>query len=171
MKNHAHQRYTEGTNSETNQVQQYLTFILRDEIYGLDILKVREIRGYETVTRIANTPEFIKGVINLRGNIIPIADLRLKFNMQHATYDELTVVIILDVGDRIVGIVVDGVSDVVQLNPEQIRQVPNISAEIDTRYITGLATLDKKMLILINIEKLMNSQDMELVDALSEGSV
>ena len=171
MKNHANQRYNKSTNSEANQVQQYLTFILRDEIYGLDILTVREIRGYETVTRIANTPEFIKGVINLRGNIIPITDLRLKFNMQHATYDELTIVIILDVGDRIVGIVVDGVSDVVQLNSEQIRQVPDISAEIDTRYITGLATLDEKMLILINIEKLMNSQDMELVDTLSERSV
>ena len=156
MKNQTNQNYTDGTNSEASQVQQYLTFLLHEEIYGLDILKVREIRGYDTVTRIANTPEFIKGVINLRGNIIPIVDLRLKFNMRHATYDELTVVIILDVGDRIVGVVVDGVSDVVELNSEQIRQVPDISAKIDTRYITGLATLDEKMMILINIEKLMN---------------
>ena len=171
MKNYANQSYTAVITSEANQSQQYLTFKLRDEIYGLDILKVREIRAYETATRISNTPEFIKGVINLRGNIIPIVDLRLKFNLPHVIYDELTVVIILDIRGRIVGIVVDGVSDVVQLNREQIRQVPEISAEIHTRYITGLATLDEQMLILIDIEKLMNSQEMELVDTLSERSV
>jgi purine-binding chemotaxis protein CheW len=169
MNNQLNQHYGDDQATEDHQTHEYLTFILDEEVYGLDILKVQEIRGYDTVTKIANTPEFIKGVINLRGNIIPIVDLRLKFNIGAVTYDEQTVVIILNLGERIVGIVVDGVSDVVELKPEQIRQVPNIAAEIDTQYITGLATVDEKMLILVNIEKLMNSQDMALVDSLSEG--
>ncbi len=168
MNNQLNQNFSDETVVEENKLHEYLTFILDEEIYGLDILKVQEIRGYDTVTKIANTPEFIKGVINLRGNIIPIVDLRLKFNIGNVTYDELTVVIILNVGDRIVGIVVDGVADVVQLTPDQIRQVPEIAAEIDTQYITGLATIEENMLILVNIEKLMNSQEMALVGALAE---
>ena len=104
---------------------EYLTFTLGKEEYGIDILKVQEIRGYEAVTRIANAPEFIKGVVNLRGIIVPILDMRIKFNLGEAKYDRFTVVIILNVAGRVVGMVVDSVSDVIQLTAEQIRPAPD----------------------------------------------
>jgi purine-binding chemotaxis protein CheW len=151
--------------SDSSAINEYLSFVLDDEIYGIEILKVQEIRGYDAVTKIANTPDFIKGVINLRGNIVPIADLRIKFNLGEIKYDEFTVVIILNIGSRIVGIVVDSVSDVLQLKQEDIRRVPDLAAGIDTKYIIGLASLNEKMIILLDIERLMNSQDMALIDA------
>ena len=142
---------------------EFLTFTLGNEEYGIDILKVQEIRGYDAVTRIANTPEFIKGVINLRGIIVPIVDMRIKFRLTQISYDQFTVVIILSLGHRIVGIVVDSVSDVLTLKPEQIRPTPELSAALDTRYILGLGTVDKRMLILVDIEKLMSSSEMALI--------
>jgi purine-binding chemotaxis protein CheW len=143
---------------------EFLTFTLGAEEYGIDILKVQEIRGYDAVTTIANTPPFIKGVINLRGVIVPIVDLRIKFNLGTVEYNQLTVVIILNLGKRVVGIVVDSVSDVLALTPEQIRPAPELAATLDTRYITGLGTVDERMLILIDIEKLMSSSEMALMD-------
>ena len=142
---------------------EFLTFTLGNEEYGIDILKVQEIRGYDAVTRIANTPEFIKGVINLRGIIVPIVDMRIKFRLAQISYDQFTVVIILSLGHRIVGIVVDSVSDVLTLKPEQIRPTPELSAALDTRYILGLGTVDERMLILVDIEKLMSSSEMALI--------
>jgi len=146
---------------------EFLTFTLGAEEYGMDILKVQEIRGYDAVTVIANTPPFIKGVINLRGIIVPIVDLRIKFNLGKIDYDQFTVVIILNLGSRVVGIVVDSVSDVLSLTPEQIKAAPALSASLDTRYIMGLGTVDERMLILVDIEKLMSSNEMALVDEAS----
>jgi purine-binding chemotaxis protein CheW len=143
--------------------REFLTFRLGAEEYGIEILKVQEIRGWETSTAIANTPQFIKGVINLRGIIVPIVDLRLKFGLANPTYDSLTVVIILSVARRVVGIVVDAVSDVVTLMPQQVRPAPEFGASLDTRFITGLGTLGERMLILADIERLMTSRDMQLV--------
>lgn len=143
---------------------EYLTFTLGKEEYGMDILKVQEIRGYDAVTAIANTPSFIKGVINLRGIIVPIVDLRIKFNLGNISYNELTVVIILSLSNRVVGVVVDSVSDVLTLMHEQIKASPSLSTSLDTRYIMGLGTVDQRMLILVDIEKLMSSRDMELID-------
>ena len=130
----------------------------------MDILKVQEIRGYDAVTTIANTPDFIKGVINLRGTIIPIVDLRIKFHLGTVEYNQLTVVVILNLGVRMVGVVVDSVSDVLALTSDQIRQAPNLTAGLDTRYITGLGTVGERMLILVDIEKLMTSSEMALTD-------
>jgi purine-binding chemotaxis protein CheW len=144
---------------------EFLTFTLGAEEYGMDILKVQEIRGYDAVTAIANTPAFIKGVINLRGIIVPIVDLRIKFNLGNVTYNEMTVVIILNLHSRVVGVVVDSVSDVLTLTQEQIKAAPSLSTSLDTRYIMGLGTVDQRMLILVDIEKLMSSRDMELMDA------
>ena len=144
---------------------EFLTFTLGAEEYGMDILKVQEIRGYDAVTAIANTPSFIKGVINLRGIIVPIVDLRIKFNLGTVTYNELTVVIILNLSTRVVGVVVDSVSDVLTLTHEQIKAAPSLSTSLDTRYIMGLGTIDQRMLILVDIEKLMSSRDMELMHA------
>jgi purine-binding chemotaxis protein CheW len=143
---------------------EYLTFTLGKEEYGMDILKVQEIRGYDAVTAIANTPAFIKGVINLRGIIVPIVDLRIKFNLSKVEYDQFTVVIILNLSKRVVGVVVDSVSDVLTLTPDQIKAAPSLSTSLDTKYIMGLGTIDQRMLILVDIEKLMSSRDMELVD-------
>ena len=148
------------------EASEFLTFRLGTEGYGIEILKVQEIRGYETPTAIANAPAFIKGVINLRGVIVPILDLRIKFQLAHANYDEFTVVIILNVAGRVVGVVVDSVSDVLTLATESIRATPEFaSATFDTKYITGLATVDERMLILLDIEKLMTGADMALVDS------
>jgi len=146
-----------------NRAVEYLTFRLGDEEYGIDILKVQEIRGYETPTRIANAPSFIKGVVNLRGTIVPIVDMRLKFNCQFVKYDEFTVVIILNLLQRIVGIVVDSVSDVMSLSEAQLRESPDIESVIDPDSIIGLGALNQRMLILIDIEKLMSGTDMGLV--------
>ncbi|MBS1208690.1 MAG: CheW protein [Proteobacteria bacterium] len=159
------------TNRSTSEVSvvadgsaQYLTFTLGKEEYAVDILKVQEIRGYDAVTAIANAPPFIKGVINLRGVIVPIVDMRIKFSVGEATYTEFTVVIILNVLNRVVGIVVDGVSDVITLPPEQMKAAPEFGATLDTKYIKGLGTVDERMIILVDIEKLMSSRDMELMD-------
>ena len=144
--------------------REYLTFRLGEEEYGIDILKVQEIRGYEQPTRIANSPSFIKGVVNLRGVIVPIVDLRLKFNLGSAEYNDFTVVIILNLGARVVGIVVDSVSDVMELTPEQIKPAPEVGSSVDADFITGLGTLNDRMLILIEIERLMKAADMELAE-------
>jgi purine-binding chemotaxis protein CheW len=143
---------------------EYLAFRLGAEEYGIDILKVQEIRGYDQVTRIANAPEFIKGVINLRGTIVPIIDLRIKFALGNIEYNIFTVVIILNVADRVVGIVVDSVSDVISLPPEQIRPAPEFGGALETDYIVGLAQLDERMIIVTDIECLMTAADMALVD-------
>lgn len=145
--------------------REYLTFRLDQEEYGIDILKVQEIRGYEKPTRIANAPGFIKGVVNLRGTIVPIIDMRLKFNCAQAEYNSFTVVIILNLRNRIVGIVVDSVSDVMELAPENVRPAPEIDASIDSSAVTGLGSVGERMLILLDIEKLMSSVDMGLVSA------
>jgi purine-binding chemotaxis protein CheW len=143
--------------------REYLTFRLDKEEYGIDILKVQEIRGYEPPTRIANAPPFIKGVVNLRGTIVPIVDMRLKFNCAQAQYDSFTVVIILNLRQRIVGIVVDSVSDVMQLTPDDLRVAPEVESMIGSDAVLGLGSLGDRMLILLDIEKLMSGEDMGLV--------
>lgn len=152
-------------NSENAHVgaREYLTFRLDQEEYGIDILKVQEIRGYEQPTRIANAPAFIKGVVNLRGTIVPIVDMRIKFNCTQADYNSFTVVIILNLRDRVVGIVVDSVSDVMELSAENIRVAPDVESAIDNGCILGLGSFGERMLILLDIEKLMSSVDMGLV--------
>lgn len=145
-------------------LNEFLTFRLGSEEYGIDILKVQEIRGYDAITQIANSPEFIKGVVNLRGIIVPIIDMRIKFKLGKAEYDQFTVVIILNVSGRVMGIVVDGVSDVISLGMDQLRPTPEFGSVIDTEYIKGLGTVDERMLILLDIEKLMGSTEMGLID-------
>lgn len=143
--------------------REYLTFRLDQEEYGIDILKVQEIRGYEKPTRIANAPDFIKGVVNLRGTIVPIVDMRLKFNCAKAEYNDFTVVIILNLRNRIVGIVVDSVSDVMELPAGSIKAAPEIDSVIDSAAVMGLGSVGERMLILLDIEKLMSGLDMGLV--------
>lgn len=150
--------------------REYLTFTLGEEEYGIDILNVQEIRGYDAVTKIANSPDFIKGVINMRGIIVPIIDMRLKFKLGEVEYNQFTVVIILNISGRVIGMVVDGVSDVIALKGEQIRPAPEFGAVLDTDYIDGLATLEERMVIVIDIAKLMTSSEMGLVDQVRTGT-
>ena len=148
------------------QGKEYLTFRIAEEEYGIDILKVREIRRYEQPTRIARTPAFIKGVVNLRGTIVPIVDLRMKLHLNSAPqYGEFTVVIILNLLDRVVGVVVDSVSDVLRLQGDEISSVPEFECAIDHECIEGLGSVADRMLILLDIEKLMSNVDMGLVPA------
>jgi purine-binding chemotaxis protein CheW len=163
-------RYERNTPA-ADRSREYLTFTLGTEEYGIDILKVQEIRGYDAVTKIANSPDFIKGVINMRGVIVPIIDMRLKFNLGQVEYNQFTVVIILNINGRIVGLVVDGVSDVIALGGEQVRPAPEFGSVLDTAYIDGLATLEGRMIIVVDIEKLMTSQEMGLVDQTQAATV
>lgn len=149
---------------EQSEAREYLTFRLGSEEYALDILKVQEIRGYESVTMIPNASVFMKGVINLRGVIVPIVDMRIKFNLGEVGYDQFTVVIILNILGRVVGIVVDAVSDVVMFTKEQIKPAPDFSSALEARYLLGLGTIGERMIILVDIETLMTSPELELTD-------
>ncbi len=151
-----------STTAKAATAGEFLTFTLGQEEYGVDILKVQEIRGYDAVTRLPDAPDYIKGVINLRGTIVPVIDMRVKFRLE-AKVDALTVMIVLNVADRVVGMVVDSVSDVVQLTSEQIRAMPEVGTGIDRRFLTGIGALDERMLILLDIEGLMTSTEMGLV--------
>jgi len=152
---------------EQEDAREYLAFTLGREEYGIDILRVQEIRGYEPVTRIANAPAFIKGVVNLRGTIIPVVDMRIKLNLGEASYDQFTVVIILNIAGRVVGMVVDSVSDVTTLKPEQMRPAPEVGSAFDTDYLIGLGDLGARMLILVDIDKLMTSSEMGLIEKIA----
>ena len=143
-------------------ITEFLAFKLGAEEYGIDILRVQEIRSYEEPTRFANTPAAIKGVINLRGVIVPIIDMRIKFNLEQVNYDTFTVVIVLNIGKQVVGMVVDGVSDVITFTPEQLRPVPEFSSAIDSEHLLAIGSLQNRMLILLDIEKLLAPADMGL---------
>ena len=155
---------THAGGTTTQAGQEFLSFVLGDAQYCIDILKVQEIRTYETPTRIANTPAFIKGVMNLRGNIVPIVDLRVKFGLPEQRYDTQTVVIVLNIAKRTVGVVVDGVSDVIAIPQSEIKPPPELGGALDTQYLQGLATVNGQMLILIDIERMMSSRDMAIMD-------
>jgi len=142
-----------------------LVFVLGREEYGVDILKVQEIRGYEKVTPIPAAPEYLKGVVNLRGIIVPIVDMRIKFNVGAATYDAFTVVIVLNINNHTIGMVVDSVSDVVTLTPDQIKPAPDLGASVSGEYLRGLGTVGERMLILLDIDKLLGSEEMGLLAA------
>jgi purine-binding chemotaxis protein CheW len=164
---HEARRQTAGAAGSAASSGEFLTFRLGAEEYGIDILRVQEIRSYEPPTRIANAPACIKGVVNLRGVIVPIIDLRLKLGCESADYDEFTVVIVLNVRGRVIGAVVDSVSDVLQLGREQIQPAPDLHSGIDASFITGIGTVRsgdaQRMLILTDIERLMGSAEMGLL--------
>ena len=146
---------------------EFLAFTMGQEEYGLDILRVQEIRGYEAVTKLANAPDYFKGVVNLRGIIVPVIDMRIRFNLGTPTYDQFTIVIVLNIRGKVMGMVVDSVSDVTTLTADQIRPAPDMGSAMDTDYLIGLGTLDERMLILIDIDKLMSSEEIGLVDKLA----
>ncbi|MBP6395666.1 MAG: chemotaxis protein CheW [Giesbergeria sp.] len=149
--------------ASTTATAEYLTFQLGKEEYGIDILKVQEIRSYEQPTRMAQAPDFIKGIIDLRGVIVPIIDLRLKLQCAQAEYTDFTVVIILNVRGTVMGVVVDAVADVVALTREAIKPAPQFQSQLDAAFVTGIARMGDRMLIMMDIESLLDSAEMGLV--------
>lgn len=145
---------TAGVGTLTH-IREFLAFKIANEEYGVDILRVQEIRSYEKPTTIANAPEHLKGVVNLRGVIVPIIDLRIKLGVGEVQYDHLTVVIVLNIGNRVIGVVVDGVSDVLTLEPSQLRPVPALDSNFDPDHILAIGSVDERMLILLDIEKFL----------------
>ncbi len=145
-------------------LREFLAFKLGAEEYGIDILRVQEIRSYEPPTRIAKAPAHVLGVVNLRGVIVPIVDMRLMFKLERAEYDSFTVVIVLNIGGRVMGMVVDAVSDVITLTPEQLRAVPEFSSSIASDHLLAIGAIDERLLILVDIEKLMTSPELGLVE-------
>lgn len=150
--------------------REVLVFVLGKDEYGLDILKVQEIRSYEKVTAIPGSPAYLKGVVNLRGIIVPVIDLRVKFGLAEPRYDSFTVVIILRIARRVVGIVVDGVSDVVALAASEVRPTPQLGALVDSSYIAGLATQGERMILLLDIEKFLSSGELNVLSQAAESA-
>jgi purine-binding chemotaxis protein CheW len=161
-----------GSSEMDENTEQYLTFILSGEEYGVDILRVQEIKGWDAVTQIPNTPKYVRGVINLRGTIVPIIDLRARFGMEHLEYGPTTVVIVLKVetsnSSRIMGIVVDGVSDVYNMQRGDIKPAPDFGTGIDTSFVKGLSTVQDKMIIIIDIDFMLNSAELAKVDSITD---
>lgn len=143
-------------------LDQYLTFMLAGEEYGVDILSVREIRGWDAATPVPNAPKHVKGVINLRGTIVPLIDLRERFSLEPLDYGPMTVVIVLNVntdkGSKTMGIVVDAVSDVYSISPEDMRDPPDLGDSVDTQYIKGLVSVNERMVILLEIDRFLNAE-------------
>ncbi len=154
-----------GASTATNQ---FLTFLLGTEQYGVEILKVQEIRGYSAVTPIPNTPAHIKGVINLRGTVVPVVDLRAKFSLMTVEYNKFTVIIVVTVREKVMGLVVDAVSDVLDIGATEIRVAPEFGAQVDTRFISGIATVGDRMTVLLDIERLLSDDEIVALDSLSE---
>ncbi|MES2296388.1 MAG: chemotaxis protein CheW [Pseudomonadota bacterium] len=157
---------TTVANNSGSAALEFLAFRLGAEEYGIDIQTVQELRGYDAVTRIANAPDSVKGVINLRGIIVPIVDMRIRFGLA-TSYDQFTVVIVLNLNGRVVGMVVDSVSDVTTLAPEQIRPAPTLGASCHTDYVRGIGTQGERMLILVDIARLMGDDGIALIERLA----
>jgi purine-binding chemotaxis protein CheW len=158
-------RTASAAREETREV---LVFVLGQEEYGVDILKVQEIRGYEKVRPIPSAPDYLKGVVNLRGVIVPVIDMRVKFRLPDVRYDSFTVVVILRIAGRVIGLVVDGVSDVVRFTESQVRPAPQLGALVDSSFLDGVATEDDRMVLLVDIEKLLSSGELNLLRQVTE---
>ena len=157
-----------GISEQSSGENQFLTFVVEDEIYGVDILKVQEIRGWSDITQIPNAPDYIRGVMNLRGEIVPILDVRRRFKMDELEFTAQTVVIVVNVQKRTVGMVVDSVSDVVDLPNEELRSAPDFGTSIDASFLEGLAPLEDKMIILLNLDRMLESCELVALDELTE---
>jgi purine-binding chemotaxis protein CheW len=150
--------------TEKTLTNQFVTFQLGAETYGISILKLNEIIAYQSCTNIPNVPRFIKGVLNLRGIVVPVIDLRERFGMELKDYDQFTVIMILDVSGRIMGLVVDAVSDVLTLNSDDVKPRPHFSTGISTEFILGMGIKDKKFIILLDVDKLLSDEELNMVD-------
>jgi purine-binding chemotaxis protein CheW len=152
------------TISDSNVAIQYLTVNLAHEEYGIDILAVREIRGWTAVTRIPQAPDYVLGVLNLRGAIVPVIDMRLRFGLAREDYTATTVTVIITVAGRNFGVVVDAVSDVLDIAPDKVRPVPDMGTTVDTEYLKGLTSIGERMVLLLDVDKLLQPQDAQMLE-------
>lgn len=152
-------------NAHSEAPLQYLAVNLAQEEYGIDILAVREIRGWTPVTRIPQAPHYVLGVLNLRGAIVPILDLRLRFGLTREEYDATTVTVIITVAGRLFGVVVDGVSDVLDVGAADVKPVPDMGTTVDTEYLKGLTSVAERMVLLLDVDKLLQPQDAQMLEA------
>jgi purine-binding chemotaxis protein CheW len=150
---------THTTGAPVGSASQFLSFVLGKEEYGIEILKVQEIRGYSAITAIPNTPSYIRGVINLRGAVVPIVDLRAKFGLPATDYDKFTVIIVVTIGTRVAGLIVDAVSDVLNIARSEVEPTPEFGAAVDTSFITGMAKMADKLVLLLDIDRVVASAD------------
>jgi purine-binding chemotaxis protein CheW len=148
--------------------REILVFVLGTEEYGVDILKVQEIRGYDKVTPIPSAPDYLKGVANLRGVIVPIVDMRVKFRLPEVRYDQFTVVVILRFASRVIGLVVDGVSDVIALTANEVKEAPHLGSVVDSSFIAAVATQDDRMVLLLDMEKLLSTGELDLLHRVAD---
>ncbi len=147
--------------------EQYLTFDLADEHYGVDILKVQEIKGYTAVTKIPNTPSYMTGVLNLRGTIVPIVDLRLKFGMEPTEPTSFTVIVVVNVGKRVMGFLVDAVSDVLELASKDIQPPPELGSKVDITFVSGIGNCNDRLVTLLDIDRVLTDAEVEAATAVS----
>lgn len=147
---------------------QYVTFMIEDEIYGVDVHKVHEIIGMTKITKVPNSMIFMKGMIDLRGKVVPVVDMRLKFNMEEREYNEMTVILIVEVMGKLIGMVVDTVSDVIGLKEENVQATPHFSTKIDTDYISGIGRSDEKLIILLDVDRILTSEEIEKIEMSEE---
>jgi purine-binding chemotaxis protein CheW len=143
---------------------QFLTFLLQGEEYGIEILRVQEIKGITKVRPIPNAPRYVKGVVNLRGTVVPILDLRSRFGMSDAEYNQFTVIIMVSVGAKVVGLVVDAVSDVLNITGDAIEDTPEIGGEVDTSFFRGMGKVGEKLVLLLNVDKLLAGEKLDIAD-------
>ena len=164
-----HTEQREIRTSYSSEDQQYLTFNLAEEYYGVDILKVQEIKGYTTVTRIPNTPDYLKGVLNLRGTIVPIVDLRMKFGMGTTEPTPFTVVVVVNVRNRVMGFLVDAVSDVLDLNAKQIQPPPELGSAVDINFVAGIGNANDRLVTLLDIDRVLTDEEVAVVSEMRGG--
>jgi purine-binding chemotaxis protein CheW len=145
--------------------QQFLTFLLEDQEYGLEIFKIKEIRGYSSITPIPNVPSHVRGVMNLRGTVLPVIDLRMKFNLQAVEYNRFTVIVIASVGDKTVGLLVDAVSDVLTVPEDSIRPAPDFGTSVETRFIHGVFQSRDKLVVGLDLEQLLKDGELAVPQA------
>ena len=157
----------ERQSSANEDERQYLTFELGDEFYGVNILKVQEIKGYTDVTRIPNTPDYMKGVLNLRGTIVPIINLRMKFGLDQIDFTAFTVIVVVVVNERVMGMIVDSVSDVLTLGADDMKPAPALGTSVDTSFIDGIATTDDRLVTLLDIDRVLTEKELEQVESLA----
>ena len=145
--------------------RQYVTFSIKDELYGIDVRRAQEVMNLPQITKVPNTMPYMKGVIDLRGKIIPLIDMRIKFNIEEKVYDQKTVIIIIDVKKVICGVIVDSVSDVVNMSINDVQHTPHFASEIDKDSIFGIGKINEKLVIVLNVDKILSDEELNLIKA------
>jgi len=167
----AEQMTMEDEHSTEDELRQFLTFTLAEEEYGVDILRVQEVKGWAPVTKIPRSPEYVQGVLNLRGTIVPVVDLRMRFHLEQIDYTRTTVIVVINIetnaGRRVIGIVADGVSDVINVPVENVKDAPDFGTKVHTDFISGLATVNENMVMLLDIDKLLSAAEIQGLDSLA----